>query len=404
MYGTLKAAATLRAAAVVLIAAAASAAGTAASGAEPYRLGYIVDASGSQQATIKPSFDGLKLYVDQLNRSGGIDGHPLDIVVRDTQSDMQRSVDAVSELSALGVSGIAGLGITSTHGPVYAAAQKVSLPVIAAFPANTPFVLPPAKPNAFGVGLAFNVTGVVAGRFARQVSPNGKRLVCLSFESPGSILACSTITQAAKAQGFSTVETLTVPVSHTDFRTLVDRIVASNPDVVTDCLGRSHVVALLPALTHSAYHGIFLSMDSAIGDDVLRDATPADAKLTVYSYSRYISGKDGTGPQVDALHRAAAQAGIDAPNASLAAGWVMGLVVTDAFKRCGAPCSAKAFNAALEHVDVDTGGLTDAPVRFTAADHYGPTAYRLYRFDARARTFSPVGAWVRVSSEGKIAG
>ncbi|RKP53756.1 ABC transporter substrate-binding protein [Pararobbsia silviterrae] len=378
------------------------AAAHAATGPEPYRIGYLVDASGSEQQTIKPSLDGLNLYIDQVNRQGGVNGRPVEIVVRDTRSDLQQSLDAVASLAQLGVSGIAGMGISSTHGPVYAAAQRVGLPVIAAFPATTPVVLPPAKPNAYGVGLAFNVTAVVAGHFARQVSPQGKRLVCVGFESAGSMLACATLEKTARAEGFSDVETLTVPVGHLDFRAVVERINASSPDVVADCLNRAQVAAFLPALTHSNYHGVFLSMDSAIGDAVLRDATPAGSGTTVYSYGRYVTGSDGTGPQVDAYRRAVAAAGRGAPSSSLAAGWTMGLVITDALKRCAGACDAQQFNASLNHVDVDTGGLTGEPVRFTATDHYGPSAYRLYRYDAEAQQFSSVGDWVHVDSSGRL--
>ncbi|MDR5836058.1 ABC transporter substrate-binding protein [Caballeronia sp. LZ034LL] len=369
----------------------------------PYRIGYLVDASGSEQQTIKPSLDGLNLYIAQLNRAGGVNGRPVEIVVRDTRSDLQQSLDAVVSLAHDGVSGIAGMGMSSTHGPVYAAAQRAGLPVIAAFPATTPVVLPPAKPNAYGVGLAFNVTAVVAGHLARKVSPTGKRLVCVGFESAGSMLACSTLGKVARAEGFTDVETLTVPVGHHDFRAIVERIRASSPDVVTDCLGRAQVAALLPALTHSDYHGIFLSMDSAIGDDVLRDATPAGSGTTVYSYSRYVSGGDGSGPQVDAYRRAVAAANFPQPTSSLAAGWVMGMVLGDALRRCPGDCTRQQFNAALDSVDVDTGGLTAERVRFTPTDHYGPSAYRLYRYDAVARRFSSVGDWTRIGSDGRLA-
>lgn len=369
---------------------------------KPYRIGYLVDASGTEQATIRPPLDGLNLYIARLNRSGGVNGRPVEIVVRDTRSNLQRSLDAVGELSRSGVSGIAGLGISSTHGAVYAAAQKVALPVIAAFPANTPFVLPPARPNAFGVGLAFNVTGVVGGRLARTVSPDGKRLVCVAFESSGSVQACDTVGRSARAAGFTQVDTLTVPVGHADFRVIVDRINALKPDVVTDCLGRAQVMALLPALTASPYQGVFLSMDSAIGEQVLRDGTPRGSKVTVYSYGRYVSGNDGDGEQVRALREAAAAAGIAAPDASHAAGWVMGLVLRDALQRCPGDCDGPQLNAALESVDVDTGGLTAQRVRFTHGDHYGPTAYRLYRFDADTRTFAAVGDWIRIGSDGHL--
>jgi branched-chain amino acid transport system substrate-binding protein len=56
----------------------------------PYRFGYLVDASGPQQTTIKPAYDAFRLYVDELNKNGGINGRKVEILARDTQSDVQR--------------------------------------------------------------------------------------------------------------------------------------------------------------------------------------------------------------------------------------------------------------------------------------------------------------------------
>lgn len=369
---------------------------------EPYRLGYLVDGSGPQQTTIKPALDAFRFYIDALNKRGGINGRQIEVLVRDVQSDTQRSLDAVQELSSAKVIGLLGLAATNTHAAVYTAARRLNLPVLAGYPVNVPLVLPPARPDAFGVGQELSLAGIVGGHFTRQVSPQGKSTVCVAFEVPGSMLACDKINAQAKASGFTSAQTLTVPISQRDFRAIVDKIVAINPDVVTDCLGQGHVAALLPALVSSRYQGIFLSMDTGVDNATLRDATPAASKVTVYSYGRYISGDDGSGPQVSALREALARAKAGELTSSWSGGWTLGLVVTDALRRCAGDCSASAFNDALEHVDLDSGGLTGTRIQLSASDHYGPSAYRLYRFDAKTRQFHPVGGWLGISSRGAL--
>jgi branched-chain amino acid transport system substrate-binding protein len=371
----------------------------------PLRLGYLVDASGTQQTTIKPAFDAFRIYVDQLNRNGGIDGRKLEILARDTQSDVQRSLDAVQDLGRQEVLGILGLAATNAHAAVYAAARKLGIPVLAGYPINIPTVLPPVKPGAFGVGLELSLAGIVGGHIARQVSPQGKSEICIAFEVPGSMLSCQKLGETAKAYGFTQVETLTVPITQRDFRAVVDRIVRANPDVVTDCLGQAHVAALLPALANSAYGGMFLSMDTGIGDDTLRTATPADSKLTVYSYGRYVSVEDGDSSQLTALRAALKERGLNERTSSYPGGWALGLVVSQALRNCANGCAKHSdFEAALEKIDVDTGGLTGVSIRLSAEDHYGPSAYRLYRYDNKERTFGVVGDWLRIGSNGKIGG
>src|SRR3982750_4114201 len=51
---------------------------------------------------------GLELAVRDVNTSGGIDGRPLELVVRDTAADPQRAVAAVEHLAELGVAALAG--------------------------------------------------------------------------------------------------------------------------------------------------------------------------------------------------------------------------------------------------------------------------------------------------------
>ena len=51
---------------------------------------------------------GLELAVREVNDAGGIDGRPLDLVVRDTAADPQRATAAVDELARLGVAALAG--------------------------------------------------------------------------------------------------------------------------------------------------------------------------------------------------------------------------------------------------------------------------------------------------------
>ncbi|MGQ4384791.1 ABC transporter substrate-binding protein [Streptomyces sp. SAS_270] len=51
---------------------------------------------------------GLELAVGEVNGAGGIDGRPLELVVRDTAADPRRAAAAVDELAGLGVAALAG--------------------------------------------------------------------------------------------------------------------------------------------------------------------------------------------------------------------------------------------------------------------------------------------------------
>ncbi len=372
------------AAAAVLIGAAIPAM-TCARAAEPYRIGYLVDASGPMQGIFKTGLDGFKLYMDQVNAAGGIHGRPVAIDVRDVQIDPGKSASSAQELASNGAIAIAGLSLSSTHMPVYNAMARLKVPVITGFPVNLSVILPP-KPKAgvYGVGAVVEILGSVAGKMARQMSPEGKRFACTVFESPGGIIACDHAVAAAKAAGFSSAEKILFPVTQRDFRPIAEKIAQSNPDVLLTIFGRGRTLTFFPAIAEAGYRGKILSAETGTGDDELREAAKAAPGIDIYSYSRYVSGGQGEGPQVEALEKAARQAGIPEVLAFHSGGWIMGAVIADALTRCERPCDPVRLDAALANTRIDGGGLTREPIVFTPTDHFGPSSYELYHYD-RAR-------------------
>lgn len=367
---------------------------------EPYRIGYLVDASGTGQGIFKATLEGFQLYVDRINAQGGIRGRQIEVLVRDVQADPARSASAATELAGQGAIVIAGLTMTNTHLPVYTAAARVGVPVLTGFPANVGagVTLPPARKGVFGVGLAFELTGEVGGDLARRVSPEGKTFVCAVFETPGGFVACHGATEAAKAQGFTRVETVTFPVALRDFRAVAERISALKPDVLLTIFGRGRTLNYFPALSEAGFTGKLLSMECGTGDDELRAAAKVSPGFDVYSYSRYAGAGQSSGPELAALEAAASKAGVKEVLAFHAGGWTLGLVLSDALSRCEGNCNAAQLEQALSHTNVDTGGLTDEPITFTPDDHYGGSSYRLYRYEREADVVAYTGDLVRIGS------
>ncbi|MEU0981365.1 ABC transporter substrate-binding protein [Streptomyces griseus] len=75
----------------------------------PVRLGALVPLTrpGWVEAG-RHLLAGIELAVGEVNDVGGIDGRPLELVVRDTAADPERAAAAVDELAHLGVAAVAG--------------------------------------------------------------------------------------------------------------------------------------------------------------------------------------------------------------------------------------------------------------------------------------------------------
>ncbi|WP_405932404.1 ABC transporter substrate-binding protein [Streptomyces sp. NBC_00827] len=75
----------------------------------PVRLGALVPLTRpGWVAAGRHLLAGLDLAVREVNDVGGIDGRPLELVVRDTAADPERAAAAVDELAGLGVAAVAG--------------------------------------------------------------------------------------------------------------------------------------------------------------------------------------------------------------------------------------------------------------------------------------------------------
>lgn len=359
---------------------------------EPYKVGYLVDASGPMQGIFSRGLEGFQLYIDTINEMGGVNGRQIQVDVRDVQIDPARSASSAQELAAGGALAIAGLSLTNTHMPVYNAMARAGVPVVTGFPANVGVILPPEpRSGVYGVGLAFEITGWAGGKLARAVAPEGKSFICTVFESPGGFVACDSAIAGAKEAGFEEADKVMFPVTLRDFRPVAERIAQLNPDVLLVIFGRGRTLTFFPAISEAGYTGKVLSMEAGTGDDELREAAKLSPGFDVFSYSRYVSEGQGEGEQVDALMRAAEKAEIPEVLSFHAGGWVLGMVMVDALERCGDACTPDKLNKALENTNIDTGGLTTEPIVFTPDDHYGPSAYQLYRYDRDQDAVVPTG-------------
>src|SRR5690349_5781950 len=66
---------------------------------EPIKIGYLPALTGPSSSTGIGINRGTELAVNEINAAGGIDGRKIELIVRDTQSDPTKAVNAVAELT-----------------------------------------------------------------------------------------------------------------------------------------------------------------------------------------------------------------------------------------------------------------------------------------------------------------
>lgn len=67
-------------------------------GNPPLKLGVNLDTTGYAAWLGEPELRAVRLFAEQINASGGIDGHPLELVIYDNQSNPERSANNAKKL------------------------------------------------------------------------------------------------------------------------------------------------------------------------------------------------------------------------------------------------------------------------------------------------------------------
>jgi branched-chain amino acid transport system substrate-binding protein len=98
--------------------------------ATPYKVGAIFAESGNNQPLGQPEVETVKMLEKQINDAGGINGHPLDVIMYDTKSDTATAATLANKLIEQGV--VAIIGPTSTGGSmaVKPIANQAGVPLI----------------------------------------------------------------------------------------------------------------------------------------------------------------------------------------------------------------------------------------------------------------------------------
>jgi branched-chain amino acid transport system substrate-binding protein len=106
--------------------------GAAKAASAPYKLGLVTSITGFMSPMGTGARDVGKLVVDRINSQGGINGHPLELIIYDDGSDPSKGVMAYKKLigedKVLGIMGPVSTGIALACAPI---AEKAGVPVFA---------------------------------------------------------------------------------------------------------------------------------------------------------------------------------------------------------------------------------------------------------------------------------
>jgi branched-chain amino acid transport system substrate-binding protein len=366
---------------------------------DAYKIGYITDLSGPLAGSYTPTWEGFELFIKALNDRGGINGKKVDVVLDDDGLKADRAVaDAKKQAERDNVLGIFGLSLSSTQGPVYAEMRKVGVPVVTTF-SGILDALPPAKPFSYSTGVVFEVAGDAIGELIQSIKKGGK-VVGMTFDSVGGRAALAHNKKGVLAAGGTWDEVL-FPVTTTDFTPFAQAAAAKMPDIIVGHYGSGQNLGVIPALRRSGYNGPYVVAAYGVTEDTVRQAAQrAGTGDNIFYVTRYSSSFDEN-PSVAEVAAAAKKYGTSKPFSSMhVTGWALGKFAEAALKGCAWPCTRDKLDKVIQTLKVDLGGLSGGPIEMSPTDHYGPSYWRLYAWDAKADKLQPKSDWLKKSAQG----
>ena len=103
---------------------------TKAPAADAYKVGVVLDISGKASSLGIPERDTVQMIANKINREGGINGHPLELVILDTKSNETEAALAARKLIQEGVLAILGASTSGSTMAIIDTVQNAEIPLV----------------------------------------------------------------------------------------------------------------------------------------------------------------------------------------------------------------------------------------------------------------------------------
>ena len=347
-----------------------------------------------------PLSNGLKAAVDVANKNGGVDGHKIEIVVRDDASDPARGLERIREF-ATRVKASAVVGVNSSVVGAAAAplVEQMKLPMIGSgLPSD---LVNPVKPYVYVSKTDFEsqarakVDFVLQQIEAGEIKPN-PRVATLYYSTPAGNLWHEAAEARAKEAQLNVVESQSAQITATDLSGQVARIAAAKPDVVLIFMNAPGVTTVVNQMGRIGVDENTLLIGF--------NATTSAPFLKELKWKNFVSLGDvrdanaGDSQTFTDMQAGAKSVDTDPNTPSFLDGYMQGLLVLEALKNCGYPCPGEKMKAALDKTSLDGGGLTWGPYRYSPTSHMPVTVVQFERWDEAQGARVAVGDPIQLGS------
>jgi branched-chain amino acid transport system substrate-binding protein len=258
-----------------------------ADAAEPIRIGAVVSATGPASFLGEPEKNTLAMQADAINAAGGLLGRPVEVIVLDDETDVNKAVLAADRLlkkeNVVAVLGPTVSGNTLAVAPKFVAAK---VPLVSCAAAEK--IVKPVSPWVFKTAQSDRLA--VARILAHAKKQGYKKLAILTVSDGYGQAGREVLKELVPAGGFELVSDEVYGPKDTDMTAQLTKIKGASPDAVI-CWGTNPGPAVVAKnrvqlgmktplyMSHGVASAKFVELAGEAAEGLLLPA----GKLTVYT-------------------------------------------------------------------------------------------------------------------------
>lgn len=364
-----------------------------------YKIGISGAATGPASPSYLPHIEGLRIYLNQLNDRGGINGNKIEFVLLDDKASPSEAANNAKRLMDDDqILAVALMSLSSTYAPMFQAATRTKTPVLllgqAVCPGNAS--TPEMNPFVFCAGSTSdpNTAGYWQVPLVKALAEKSKddlKLALVAMDIPVSRQGIDNMERLAGQMQIQIVDKQAIPPAAADVSGAAARIIASGANYVTSWAPVTTAVQMLGALRRQGWNGWFVHNHSAEAEDTLRQLK--DPRLVMSPEYAFTVEKL---PVFEQIAAAAKKYGVTLPVDTLSLGWASGMVLEAALKDCGQPCTREKLLDVLNRISVQTAGIYPDSITWSKSDHTRPASFTAYAWDPKTSSVKRVTEWSRV--------
>jgi ABC-type branched-subunit amino acid transport system substrate-binding protein len=363
-----------------------------------YQIAVNADLSGPFASTGVPVTAGVSAAVEQVNAAGGIDGHKVNLDIRDHGCQVDRATANAKQFVIAKDLAVLGETCTSVAPAEAAVLSPAKIPMLAVSVAAN-LLDSAAYPYVYQADASYADQAKAEIDQAVLLSKSGKlsgplRVAALAYNTPASQSWSAAIKQDATAAGVRIVDSLTVQPTATSLAPQMATAAQSKANVIVALVSPDAVSQAVTALKSLNAQPYILNIDST--------TTSSFAKQLNYPNFLTFGGYNLAALSTDSKYAAtrkyiSSYKGGDPGALFDLAGYASAQFVFEGLKQCGFPCSGAKLQAQLNHLSTDLNGLAYGTVGFSSSTHSSVHSGVFYQLNASTGAFAPVGAPIDLS-------